>query len=173
MLYFSQTQQLIVLEDKPLGDILVSQPCISPQQRYETPGEAVCPQYTGSFREKWACELSPSPLDTRLYISMREDRSGSELRLRFVFLFFFLLSALSVMWKTRRTEALFMSLLNLLCSSVSLYLSVPGADLNRPLYCLVAFLNSAFINSPCHPLPLFVERSTVCRMLHRPGDYSH
>lgn len=146
MLYFSQTQQLIVLEDKPLRDILVSQPCISPQQRYETSVP------TGSFREKWACELCPSPLDTRLYISMREDRSGSELRLLFVFLFFFLLSVLSLLWKTRRTEALFMSLLNLLCSSVSLYLSVPGADLNRPLYCLVAFLNSAFINSPCHPL---------------------
>lgn len=85
----------------------------------------------GNFSEKWAWELCCSPLDSRLYINSGEDRCSSEHCLLFVFSVSSPPTHTLSLVENEETEALFMSPLNLLCRSVSLYLSVPGATLNQ------------------------------------------
>ena len=74
----------------------------------------------------------------KLCINICVDGYSGEPCLMFASLFSLYLSVFSLV-ENKETEALFMSLLNLQCSSVSLYLSVPGAAFSRPLYCLVFF----------------------------------
>ena len=111
------------------------------------------PPPRASFSEEWARELCSSPLDSRLYINSWEV--GSSSRLCFLFVcpppLLFPLAVLSLV-ENKETEALFMPLLNLLCSSVSVYLSVPGPQQATVLPCYPAessfHLQSAAIFRP-------------------------
>lgn len=75
------------------------------------------------------------------------------------FMFHFVLSVLSLLWKTRRQKLYSCPLLDLQSRSCySLYRSVPGAALQtRPLYFFVDFLNHPFIPNPCHLPPLCAQ----------------
>lgn len=136
---------------------------------------SLCPPQAQAISERnGARELCSSPLDSRLYINSWEHRCRSEPGLLFVFsLNPFLVSLV----ENKETVALFMSLLDLLCS-FSVGHSVSASPRHLPssslLYFLVFFLNRPFLSTAVFPPssashPLLFPRATVHRMLQLLG----